>query len=129
MAVLGIDLDSKTLRWVEVHRVGESHEAGASGRIILAATRDVEEMKRFAKTLKDVMDEVAPKKIAVREKPEAGRIRAGAASLKMEAIILSLAQVPVEFVGTAAINKCHEAHARLKEAEIPAFKAAVCAAA
>lgn len=128
MAKLGIDLDSKTLRWVEVHSAGGSHEAGASGRIVLAATRDCEEMKRFAKAVKDVMEEVAPTKIAVREKPEAGRIRAGAASLKMEAIILSLAQVPVEFVGTAAINKCHETHARLKEVEVPAFKAAVCAA-
>jgi hypothetical protein len=129
MAILGIDLDSKTLRWVEVHSGGASHEAGASGRIVLTATRDVDAIRRFAVALQDVLAEIAPTKIAIREKPETGRIRAGAASLKMEAIILSLASVPVAFIGGSAINKCQESHPRLKEVDVPAFKAAVCAAA
>ena len=128
MAILGIDLDSKTLRWVEVHSGGASHEAGSSGRIVLTATRDVDAMKRFAAALQDVLAEIGPTKIAIREKPETGRIRAGAASLKMEAIILNLALVPVEFIGVSMINKCVETNPRLKEVDIPAFRAAVCSA-
>lgn len=129
MAILGVDVDSKTLRWVEVHSNGTSHEAGASGRIVLTGTRDAEAMKRFAKAFRDVLNEIGPTKIAIKEKSETGRMRAGAASLKMEGLALYLADVPVGFIGGSKINKCQAIHPpRLKDAELEAFKAAVCAA-
>jgi hypothetical protein len=129
MISLGIELEGAVLRWVTVHGTAAAFVVGDSGRIKLSATRDRNEIQIFANAVKALLNRIEPAAIGIKEKPEGkGRMTAGSAALKMEAIVLYFAPVDPVFISGARINKCAASDPNIKKdgPEEPAFKAAIC---
>ncbi len=130
MICLGFEFEGSVLRWVEVHRSGNVNSVEATGRIKLGATRDRAELQAFGNTVRHLFNNVDPAVIGIKEKPEGkGRMTAGSAALKMEALLLYFAPVDPVFITGAKINKCTASDPKIKEGgpDEPAYKAAICA--
>lgn len=123
MKVLGIDFDANKAHFVLVEAEAENLSVTFKERLTLAETRSAAEMAAFRDAFRKVIEQAAPEVISIRAKPENGQMRAGAAALKMEAVILAEATVPVEFVSSVKASK-QEEHAGLFAYLQPAFKAA-----
>lgn len=124
---MGIELESASLRWIEVHGTAAAQVAGASGRVKFGGTRDAVALKDFTDKLQEVFAEIEPSSIAIREKPQIGRMRAGSATFYMEAVLLLCCECPVKFVSNNEISKLIVDAAGVKEVDILAYKAAVLA--
>jgi hypothetical protein len=129
MSCLGIELEGSVLRWVEVHGTANAFVVGGSGRIKLAATRDRAAMQAFGNAVRDLLKEIAPTVIGIKEKSEGkGRMTAGPGSSKMEGLLLYHAPVDPVFVPIGKINKCAASDPKVKAStDEAAFKAAICA--
>ena len=84
----------------------DSYVVQASNRLSLGDTRSRDSLVAFQHAVIVTLTSTAPDKIAIKAKPEKGNMRAGAAALKMEGIVLANAPCPSEFVSGARINKC-----------------------
>lgn len=124
MKILGIDFDANKAGLVLVARDGDGFTVLSKDRLQLGETRVAADMAAFKSALLKILSAAAPDEIAIRSKPENGQMRAGAAALKMEAIILAEASVAVEFVSGVKANK-EEDTAGLFAYLQPAYKAAV----
>jgi Protein of unknown function (DUF3010). len=124
MKVLGIDFDSNKACFVMVNGNHEQASIQHRERIQLTETRSQKDMTAFRDGVRTILEQCAPEKVAIRAKPESGQMRAGAAALKMEAIILAEATAPIEFVSSAAVSKQEDAVGLFAYLQ-PAFKVAM----
>ncbi|MER9894079.1 DUF3010 family protein [Mesorhizobium sp. M0119] len=126
MNILGIELESNRLNYVLLVGEGDEFEVAQFNRLVLTDTRSRESLRSFHDATKTMFNGTKPDIIGVKDKPESGRLRAGAAALKMEGIMLACATCDVDFVSGKRINAC-ENREGLKVYLQPAFKAAVAA--
>jgi len=105
MNIIGIELESNRMNYVVIRKVDNSFEIISSNRIVLSNTRERNALIAFQDAVKSLFNASNPEVIAIKEKPESGRLRAGAASMKMEGIILANAPCKVDFVSGRRINQ------------------------
>ncbi|MFN4088391.1 MAG: DUF3010 family protein, partial [Alphaproteobacteria bacterium] len=97
-----------------------------ANRLVLTDTRSRESLRAFQGAVTTLLNGTNPQIIGVKAKPETGQMRAGAAALKMEGIILACANCEVDFVSGKRINACADGEA-IRAYLQPAFKAATAA--
>lgn len=95
---MGVEFDARDMRYVVVENAANATSVVASNRLLLSQTRSRTALAAFQNTLKTTLSSHDIDLIAVKSKPEKGSMRAGAAALKMEALLLATAQVEVRFV-------------------------------
>ncbi len=105
MRIIGLEFDSKKMNYVVLQRTDDGYEIKDANRIILSETRDRQALVAFQDAIKALYDSVQPDFIGIKSKPETGRLRAGAASMKMEGIVLANASCKVEFVSGKRVNQ------------------------
>lgn len=127
MKVLGLEFSSSNLHYVLLEKDGNGFNVLQNNRLVLAATRSRDALVAFQDAMHTLYNSAAPDRVAIKEKPESGRMKAGAAALKMEGIALANAPCPVDFVSGARINQCGAACGALPKFLEPAFKAAAVA--
>lgn len=127
MKVLGIEFRSNNLYYVLLESDGDNFLVRQSNRLVLAETRSRDALVAFQNAIYTMYNSTAPDRLAIKEKPESGRMKAGAAALKMEGIALANAPCPVEFVSGARINQCAASCDDLPKYLEPALKAAAVA--
>jgi len=123
MKVLGIDFDANKACFVLVTKSGEDISAGLRERIQLAETRSRAAMAEFRDNVRRIIAEADPDKLSIRSKPENGQMRAGAAALKMEAVILAESPCEVDFVSSVKVGKQADQDGLFSYLQ-PAYKAA-----
>lgn len=126
---MGIELNASDLNYVLID-VDENHDVSIVGanRLALADTRSRSALAAFQSALLTTLNDAAPTLIAVKSKPESGQMRAGAAALKMEGLLLANASCEVLFVSGARVNKVTDTADGLYAYLQPAYKAALAAA-
>lgn len=97
MRVMGVEANSNKLSFVVVGDNGGEIVVYDKGRIELAETRQKTAMDLFASELRVVLERNSLDLVIVKLKPEKGQMRAGAASLKMEAALMLCATCDVRF--------------------------------
>ena len=126
MRALGIEFAGDKLRYVLVvdHEDGVHVETG--NVLTLGGTRDPLALRAFQAAVVAMMNATAPDLIAIKEKPERGQLKAGAAALKMEGITLAVSTVPVDFVSGARVNAVPEGPS-LNNNQQPSYRTAIAA--
>ena len=127
MKVLGVEFSSNNLHYVLLEGDGDTFKVLQNNRLVLAETRSRDALVAFQNAIHTLYNSTAPDRLAIKEKPESGRMKAGAAALKMEGITLANAPCPVEFISGARINQCPASRGNLPKYLEPALKAAVLA--
>ncbi|NTF17662.1 DUF3010 family protein [Agrobacterium rubi] len=122
--VMGIDFEGKTACFVVVAKAGDDTNVVFKERAELAETRSRDDMVLFRDAVRRIMKDAAPDRISIRGKLENGQMRAGAAALKMEAIILAESTVDVAFVSSVKAKKQPDADGLFGYLQ-PAFRAAM----
>ena len=105
MKIIGIELDSNKMNYVVIDKNDNSYEVSNGNRIILTATREREALIAFKDAVTALYNSVNPSLIGIKEKPESGKLKAGAASMKMEGIALANSPCPVDFVSGKRVNQ------------------------
>ena len=123
--ILGIEFASSNMNYVGISDDGDIFTVVTSSRMTLGGTRDRDALVAFQDATKTLLNDFAPDFLAIKEKPEAGKMRGGAAALKMEGIVLANAPCPVEFISGRRINQIADEDASLYGYLQPALKAAV----
>jgi len=125
MRVMGIEFAGSHLNYVAVE-LNDKNEVHVlqSNRLVLAATRSRDSLVSFQNAVSTLFNATTPKLIGIKSKPEAGAMRAGAAALKMEGIVLANSPCDVDFVSGARINRCTVEDPNLYAYLQPALKAA-----
>ena len=126
MRALGIEFAGDKLRYVLVVDGEDGTHVEARNVLTLGGTRDPLALRAFHAAVVTMMNATAPDLIAIKEKPEKGQLKAGAAALKMEGIALAVSRVPVDFVSGARVNAIAEG-AGLNNNQQPAYRAAISA--
>lgn len=101
MIVMGVDFEPKRL----LHVTARDGILAESGMIGFGATRSAEDVRAFASEFSRIVASVRPDLIHVRSKPEKGQMRAGAAALKMEALVLCLSGCPVRHLSPRSLAR------------------------
>lgn len=127
MRIIGIELDSNKLNYVIVEGTRAHFTVQSANRLSLAETRSRGALVAFQDALKALFNSASPDLIAIKDKPESGRMRAGAAALKMEGIALANAPCEIDFVSGARVNKVQETEPSLFAYLQPAYKTALSA--
>jgi len=122
--VLGVDFDAKKASFILVGRINDEVEVGLKERLELSDTRSRSALAEFRDAVRRIIGASAPSRIVIRAKPENGQMRAGAAALKMEAIILAESPVDVIFVSSVKANKQADGEGIYAYLQ-PAYKAAM----
>lgn len=111
MKVVGVDFDASKALFVVV-------EGGEDGQLAIVETRRLQlDDTRSAGAMKAVRDEIrdflsaqSADAISIRAKPENGQMRAGAAALKMEAIVMAESgSADLSFVSSVKAGKLPDA--------------------
>lgn len=123
MNILGVEFDAKKLNYVLLVGDGNEFKIAQCNRLELTETRSRDSLRAFQNAVTTMLNGTQPDIIAIKDKPESGQMRAGAAALKMEGILLATASCDVEFVSGKRINACDEGEG-IKAYHQPAFKAA-----
>lgn len=126
MNVLGVEFAAKTLCYVLLVCEGDDYKVAQSNRLELSDTRSRESLRSFQTAVSTLFNGTKPHVIGLKTKPETGSMRAGAAALKMEGILLAAAPCDVDFVSGQRVNACPDVD-DLKAYQQPAFKAALAA--
>lgn len=126
MKSLGIELSGSQLIYVLLE-VSDSVNVLSSNRLELTHTRDRDALMAFQNALRAVYNDLSPEIIGIKEKPEKGRLSAGAPALKMEGIAIASSPCPVHFISGAKVNACNTEPNGLKKYQVPAFKVAIVA--
>ena len=130
MTIMGVELNGSELRYVVLQYGAEGgFEIAAANRMRLAETRSGPALSALHSAITTTLNELAPDLIAIKAKPETGQMRAGAAALKLEALLLASARCDVDFVSGARVNKVDETSDDLHKYLAPAYKTALAAAA
>jgi hypothetical protein len=123
MRVLGVEFSGSTMNYVLLEKTADGFDVLQSNRLAVGGTRSRDALIAFQLAVQTTFNATAPTLIAIKEKPEKGRLQAGAAALKMEGIVLANAPCRTEFVSGIRINNCEDTasiHVYLQ----PAFRAA-----
>ncbi|MFM9858842.1 DUF3010 family protein [Pseudoxanthobacter sp. M-2] len=126
MNILGVEFEAKTLNYVLLVCEEKKNEVKEANRLKLTDTRSKDSLRAFQSAVTTLITGTKPDLIAIKDKPESGQMRAGAAALKMEGILLAAAPCEVEFISGRRINACEDG-AGLRAYHQPAFKAALAA--
>ena len=124
MKVIGIEIDSNRMNYVVVELINGEKVIRNSSRIILSETRSRAALTSFQDAIKTLYNSVSPDLIGIKEKPEAGKMKAGAAAMKMEGIILANAPCNIDFVSGKRINQSNASDENLYGYLQAALKAA-----
>lgn len=124
MNILGVEFEAKKLNYVLLVCDGDEFEIAQSNRLELSETRSRASLRAFQTAVIAMLNGTQPNVIAIKDKPESGQMRAGAAALKMESILLASATCDVEFVSGKRIKDC-EPGAGIRAYHQNAYKAAV----
>ena len=127
MKVLGIEFAASYMNYVGVSGSGEDFDVIKHERMELHKTRERESLVAFQDAVVTLFNEFSPKLIAIKDKPEAGRMPAGAAALKMEGIVLANAPCQVAFISGHKINQVSETCDGLYQYSQASFKTALAA--
>ena len=103
--IMGIELQGSKMVYVVGVFGGGSVTFETGNSIVLANTRTRDALVAFQTTLKAILNDAAPQRIAVKLKPESGKMSAGAAALKMEALLLTNSPCEVVFVSAQRLAK------------------------
>lgn len=112
------------MNYVLITREESGFVVSQANRVKLAGTRDRDALNAFQNAVLTIFNTAAPDRIAIKLKPESGAMSAGAAAMKMEAIVLANAPCPAQFVSGARIKKCTATCGSLHAYHLHAFKAA-----
>jgi len=127
MKVIGIEFSSNSMNYVVVEQSSTGVEVVSANRFDLVDTRSKDALVAFQDAVMTLFNTATPALIGIKEKPEKGKLMAGAAALKMEGITVANAPCPVDFVSGARINRTEITAESLYGYQQPAFKAAVAA--
>jgi len=127
MKVLAIEFDSNYMNYVVVDGSKDNPVVQSSNRLVLSHTRLRTALVGFQDALKALFNSVSPDRIAIKDKPETGRMRAGAAALKMEGIALANARCDIDFVSGSRVNKVASSCPTLFAYLQPAYKCGIAA--
>ena len=105
MRILGVEFASSNMNYVGIEDDGNSQIIITANRVILGSTRDRDALIAFQKATQTLLNDFAPDYIAIKLKPESGKMRGGAAAIKMEGILLANAPCEIEFISGQKINK------------------------
>ncbi|MBY3432851.1 DUF3010 family protein [Rhizobium laguerreae] len=109
MKTLGIELDSNRLCYVLASGTSpEDATVVGSGKLQIGETREADDVRKFAAEIADLVQSLAPDRIAVKAKPENGQMRAGAAALKMEAILVAKTVCDVYFLTPQRLKRIED---------------------
>lgn len=125
MKVMGIEFSGRCLCYVVIE-LNEKNDVQVlqSNRLVLGNTRCRDSLISFQNAVSTLFNAASPNLIGIKTKPEAGAMRAGAAAIKMEGIVLANSPCEVDFVSGAQINKCTVKDPALFAYLQPALKAA-----
>lgn len=126
MNILGVEFEAKKLNYVLLVCDGDEFNIAQCNRLELTETRSRASLRAFQNAVTTMLNGTQPQIIAIKDKPESGQMRAGAAALKMEGILLASAPCDVEFVSGKRVNDCEPGQS-IKAYHQNAFKAAVAA--
>lgn len=99
LKILGIELDSNRLCYVLAAGTSPTDASvSASGKLQMGETREAVDIRKFAAQVTSLLADLSPEVIAVKAKPESGQMRAGAAAIKMEAILIAQSACDVYFL-------------------------------
>lgn len=115
--------------WVAAEGAKGNLVAAESGKTALGSTRNPEALAAFQHAAAEILARIRPDVVAIKEKPETGRMRAGAAALKMEALLMAGTECVVDVVSGRRVNALGDIGSGLKAYQVPAFAAALAAAA
>lgn len=125
MKVMGVEFAASNMHYVVIELTeGNEIQVVQSNKLVLGETRSRDALVAFQRAVSALMNLVAPTSIGIKAKPESGQMRAGAASLKMEGIVLANAPCEVDFVSGARINACTVTDLSLHAYLQPALKTA-----
>lgn len=127
MRVLGIEFVGSDMLYVVLDDVDGSKTVGPGSRVSLGETRSRTALMAFQNAVATLMNETAPDRVAIKSKPENGSMRAGAAALKMEGIVLANCRCDVDFVSGARVNKAEVIPNKMYGYFQPALRAAIAA--
>lgn len=105
MWYLGIDFQSDQTFWASIFVESGEVSKLATGSIKIGGTKSAKDMKQYEADLKQLFAHYPATKIAIKDKLETGRMRAGAAAMKMEGIFLLTAPCEVKFLSPRAVAK------------------------
>lgn len=125
MKVMGVEFAGSNLHYVllELNDKNEVHVI-QSNRLVIGDTRSRAALISFQTAVSALFNAATPQLIGIKAKPESGAMKAGAAALKMEGIVLANSPCEVDFVSGVRINKCTAENPALFAYLQPAFKAA-----
>lgn len=125
MKVMGVEFSASVMHYVVIE-LAEANEIRVvqANKIVLGDSRSREALVAFQSAVSALLNLVSPNLIGIKAKPESGQMRAGAASLKMEGILLANSPCEVDFVSGARINSCAASDGKLRVYLQPALKAA-----
>ncbi|MBT7068469.1 MAG: DUF3010 family protein [Verrucomicrobia bacterium] len=127
MRIIGIELDSNLMNYVVAEGTRGDFAVKSANRLTLSETRSRSALVSFQDGLKALFNSESPDILAIKDKPETGRMRAGSAALKMEALALANAPCEVDFVSGARVNHVDETDDSLYAYLQPALKTALAA--
>jgi hypothetical protein len=102
---MGVEFDASDMLYVVVEDHDGDAEVIAASRLSLDDTRSRSSLSAFQSVLATTLNSYAVDLIAIKSKPEKGRMMAGAAALKMEALLLASAKSDVRFVSGARVKQ------------------------
>jgi len=123
--VMGVEFSASTMHYVLIE-LAEGNEISVvqANKLILGDSRSRDALVAFQSAVSALLKLVSPNLIGIKDKPESGKMQAGAASLKMEGILLANSPCEVDFVSGARINACTVSDDKLRAYSRPALKAA-----
>jgi hypothetical protein len=125
MRIMGIEFASSNMHYVVLElQEDNSIKLLQSNRLVLGDTRSRDSLVAFQNAVSTLLNTAQPRLIGIKSKPENGQMRAGAAALKMEGIVLANSPCSIDFVSGARINACAASDESLRAYLQPALKAA-----
>ena len=103
--LMGVEFNADEMRYVVIDDLGGDVTITASNKLVLGDTRTRSALTAFQAALISTLNGANPERIAIKTKPETGRMKAGAAALKMEGLLLASARCDVEFVSGTRISR------------------------
>lgn len=125
MKVMGIEFAGSSMIYVVVE-LDDKNDVRIlqKNRLVLGETRARDSLVAFQAAVSTLFNSASPGLIGIKAKPEAGAMKAGAAALKMEGIVLANSPCEVDFISGSRINKITSEDEALFAYLQPALKAA-----
>lgn len=105
MRIMGIEFAASDMHYVVIDCVDGDQAIVAANRLSLEDTRSRQAVTAFQSALATTLNGHNADLIAVKAKPEKGRLMAGAAALKMEGLLLANARVDVVFLSGSRVGR------------------------